>query len=263
MCGVIIECLRSRTPGGLAAALLMTEPLRLDYTIDQVMISGGVADFVYDHPGCSTLEEVACYGDIGPLFGNRLRQLWQSGSMPLIRPVETIRATVIGAGAQTVDVSGSTILIDDGLLPFKNVPVALTPPDLALQPREQIAAAISRSIDTYFEQENLENLAIGLRGGSYLSFARILLLAAGIIAGARKLTAAGMPLIIVLQQDIGKVLGQSLRAMARDIGIICIDQLEVQEGDYIDIGRSMAGGTVVPVIIKSLVFETKAREQQV
>lgn len=263
MCRVILECLQSRTPAGLAARLLMTEPLRLDYTIDQVMISGGVADFVYNENSCSTMADITCYGDIGPLFGNRLRNIWQGESTPLIRPNETIRATVIGAGAQTVDVSGSTILVDAELLPFKNVPVALTPPDIGLLTREKIAAAIRRSVDTYFEQDNLENLAIGLRGTSYLSFARIQALAGGIIDGTEKLLSVGMPLIIVLQQDIGKVLGQSLRAITRGAGIICIDQLVVQEGDYIDIGRSMAGGTVVPVIIKSLVFETKQPGQHV
>lgn len=257
MCRIIVECLQNQAPTGLVSRLLMTEPLRLDYPIDQVMISGGVADYVYGDNSCTTIEDVARFGDIGPLFGNRLRKMWQSRRTPLIKPIETIRATVIGAGAQTVDVSGSTILVDNGLLPFKNVPVALTPQDTALLPREKIAAAVRRSIDTYFEQENLENLAIGLRGTDYLSFAAVQALAGGIIDGSQKLISAGKPLIIVLQQDIGKVLGQSLRAIAQGIGIICIDQLLVQEGDYIDIGRSMAGGTVVPVIIKSLVFETK------
>jgi len=257
MCEVILECLRNPAPAGLTASLLMTAPLRLDYPIEAVMISGGVADYVYGDNHCATLEDIARFGDIGPLFGNRLKHIWQRLEIPLIPPVETIRATVIGAGAQTVDVSGSTILVDSGLLPFKNVPVALTPLDVALLPRERIAEAVGRSIDTYFEQDNLENLAIGLRGSGYLSFAAIQQLAGGIIDGSRKIIAAGKPLIIVLQQDIGKVLGQSLRTLAQGTGIICIDQLSVQEGDYIDIGRTMAGGTVVPVIIKSLVFETK------
>ena len=257
MCRVILECLHNGAPAGLARSLLMTEPLRLDYPIDAVMISGGVADYVYGNNICTTIGDVTRYGDIGPLFGNRLQDTWQSQRMVLIPPVETIRATVIGAGSQTVDVSGSTILVDEGLLPFKNVPVALTPHDIALLDKEHIASAISRCLDTYFEQDNLDNMAIGLRGNGYLSFAAIQQLAAGIIAGADKILRAGKPLIIVLQQDIGKVLGQSLRALARDAGVICIDQLSVQEGDYIDIGRSMAGGTVVPVIIKSLVFETK------
>lgn len=257
MCGVIIECLHNPAPAGLAAHLLMTEPLRLDYTIDAVMISGGVADYVYGSNTCTRIEDVARFGDIGPLFGNRLHHIWHDQRMPLIPPVETIRATVIGAGSQTVDVSGSTILVDEGLLPFKNVPVALTPHDVALLGKERIASAISRSIDTYFEQDHLDNIAIGLRGSSYLSFGAIQQLAAGIIGGTGKIIATGKPLIIVLQQDIGKVLGQSLRALSRDTGIICIDQLSVHEGDYIDIGRSMAGGTVVPVIIKSLVFETQ------
>ncbi len=257
MCSVILECLQSPNPSGLTANLLMTDPLRLDYTIDAVMISGGVADYVYGSNNCTGIMDVTRFGDIGPLFGNRLQQIWHDQNVPLIPPIETIRATVIGAGSQTVDVSGSTILVDDGLLPFKNVPVALTPHDIALFDKERIASAISRSIDTYFEQDNLDNMAIGLRGSGYLSFAAIQQLAAGIIAGASKIIATGKPLIIVLQQDIGKVLGQSLRALTRDVGIICIDQLSVQEGDYIDIGRSMAGGAVVPVIIKSLVFETK------
>lgn len=257
MCEVILECLQNRAPAGLAAGLLMTEPLRLDYAIDRVMISGGVADYVYGENSCASLTEVCRFGDIGPLFGTRLKHIWQSLRTPMIPPVETIRATVIGAGAQTVDVSGSTILVDAELLPFKNVPVALTPPDLALLPKEQITAAIRRSIDTYFEQDNLEHLAIGLRGSAYLSFAAILALAEGILDGTQKIISTGRPLIVVLQQDIGKVLGQSLRAIAGRVGIICIDQLSVQEGDYIDIGRAMAGGTVVPVIIKSLVFEAK------
>ncbi len=43
--------------------------------------------------------------------------------------------------------------------------------------------------------------------------------------------------------------------------IICVDQIIVNEGgDYIDIGKSVAGGgTVVPVVIKTLIFETEQK----
>jgi ethanolamine utilization protein EutA len=260
MCQVILECLSDRAPHGLALELLMTGPLRLDYAIDQVMISGGVADFVYTTSECATIAEITRFGDIGPLFGSRLRELWPRQALPLVKPVETIRATVIGAGAQTVDVSGSTILVDGTLLPFKNVPVALVPDEIELLPEEEIAGTVRQSIVNYFEAESLDYLAIGLRGTGYLSFLAIQKLAKGILAGARTLIEKGRPLIVVLEQDIGKVLGQSLKFNGpTGLAVVCIDQLVVQEGDFIDIGRPMAGGTVVPVVIKSLVFETKQK----
>lgn len=37
--------------------------------------------------------------------------------------IETIRATVVGAGTHTTEVSGSTIHYEQGTLPLKNVPI--------------------------------------------------------------------------------------------------------------------------------------------
>ncbi len=262
MVRVIDECLQEKRPTGLAAKLLMTEPLRHDYSIDQVMISGGVADYVYNSNGCGLVDDVSYisqYGDIGPVFGCRLQKMWKSSGREVIQPTETIRATVIGAGSQTVDVSGSTILVDEKLLPFKNMPVAIVSKDVADFEDHSIGKAISRCIENYFEEESLDNLAIGLRGSGYLSFAAIQALAKGIVEGTGKIINSGKPLVVVLEQDIGKVLGQSLKALGVTTGIVCIDQLVVQEGDYIDVGRAMAGGTVVPVVIKSLVFDTKQK----
>lgn len=262
MVKVMDECLLEQEPKGLAGDLLMTDPLRLDYQIDQLMISGGVADYVYEFAECDAVHGgvwFSKFGDIGPLFGTRLQKLWKESGRILVEPTETIRATVIGAGSRTVDVSGSTILVDERLLPFKNMPVALLSQDITCLKEHSIAGAIQRAIENYFEEESLDNVAIGLRGSGYLSFAAIQSLAKGIIEGAARIITSGKPLILVLEQDVGKVLGQSLKALGVTGGIVCIDQLVVQEGDYIDVGRAMAGGTVVPVVIKSLVFETKQK----
>ncbi len=65
----------------------------------------------------------------------------------------------------------------------------------------------------------------------------------------------GRPLILTLADDYGKVLGQSLEAQSLGtLEVICIDQVEVGECDYIDIGKPLMGGRVVPVIMKTLVF---------
>lgn len=257
MAEVVLECISDRSLSGLAKQLLMTEPLRLDYPIDVIMISGGVADYVYKEPFECGLQETIAYGDTGPLLGQMINRCSSSKGLKLIKPAETIRATVIGAGVQTLDVSGSTISVTDDRLPMKNIPVMIPFPDRIPADEEKIAEIIGRTIDNFYRQDDLENLAIALQGDQLFSFTEIREIAKGLARGAEKLIRAKLPLIIVLEQDVGKVLGQTLQYLQPDADVICIDQIKVDEGDYIDIGKSIAGGTVVPVVIKTLVFETK------
>ncbi|SCY89166.1 ethanolamine ammonia-lyase reactivating factor EutA [Desulfoluna spongiiphila] len=257
MAEVVAAALKDPRPKGLDAALLMTDALRLDYEVDCVMISGGVADSAYTSSPCDTLAEIARYGDIGPMLGRQVRRVFDAAGVELIRPVETIRATVIGAGARTVDVSGSTIVADDSCLPLKNVPVVIPFADGIPERAEEIAEAVRQSVTHHYEGEAPEQIAVGIQGRTYLSYPTVQLLAKGILGGLAQAVRAGLPVIVVLEQDSGKVLGQSLRAMNPSVQVICVDQLEVGEGDYIDIGRSLAGGTVVPAVIKTLVFETR------
>ena len=257
MADVVYECISSKSPGRLAKLLLMTEPLRLDYTIDVVMISGGVADYVYKDGFEPTLQETIQYGDVGPQLGWAVNRSFSSKGVKLIRPTETIRATVIGAGVQMLDVSGSTISVADDRLPLKNIPVMIPFSDAVPADEWEIARKVGQSIDNFYMADELENLAIALQGNQYFSFAEIREIAKGIIRGSEKLIRAGLPIIVVLEQDSGKALGQTLKYLKPEADVICIDQIKVDEGDYIDIGKSIAGGSVVPVVIKTLVFETK------
>jgi len=264
MAQVITECISSADLSDLSKSLLLSKALRLDYDIDAVMVSGGVADYVYHEDfhvdKATNLIEVTKYGDIGPMLGYQVRIALCAHGYKLLSPTETIRATVIGAGSQTVDVSGSTILVNDEILPMKNIPVAIPFQEEMHLDEEYISRNIIQSIDNFFEEESLENIAIALQHEEYLSFNDINVLARGIVKGTEKLRRAGLPLILVIEQDLGKVMGQTIKFINRDANVICIDQVKVNEGDYVDIGKSIAGGTVVPVIIKTLVFETKQRD---
>ena len=52
---------------------------------------------------------------------------------------------------------------------------------------------------------------------------------------------------------MAKVLGQTLSQLASG-PLLCLDGVGVDNGDYIDIGAPVANGAVLPVIIKTLVF---------
>lgn len=54
---------------------------------------------------------------------------------------------------------------------------------------------------------------------------------------------------------MGKALGNRLsEIIKKKIKIVSIDGISVGDGDYIDIGRPMAGGRVIPVVVKTLIF---------
>ena len=75
------------------------------------------------------------------------------------------------------------------------------------------------------------------------------------VGGLEEFIERELPLIIIVENDMAKVLGQAIYALLNfKKDVVCIDGIKVENGDYIDIGKPIAEGKVLPVVIKTLVF---------
>lgn len=228
------------------------KPLPAEPEIQAITFSGGVADCVYQ----KMEGDLFRYGDIGVLLGQAIRENPDLRSVQLFQAAETIRATVVGAGEHTTEVSGSTIHYAEGKLPIKNIPILkVSEEDEASL--ETFRASITRQMPLYQPEGQLEQIAIAFSGETRTSFAEVQKLAAAIIDAAKEVVASKYPLILVVEADIGKVLGNALNVLLdykKDV--ICIDGIKTLSGDYVDIGEPVAEGHVVPVVIKTLIFNS-------
>ena len=111
--------------GEIPPSLLTNRQIPLPPGQITLSFSGGVADLIRQTP-----PDAFAYGDIGVLLGRAIRRsaLCQGD---YVLGEETIRATVIGAGCHSTQLSGSTVFARDVRFPLQNLPV------LALTDQEQ------------------------------------------------------------------------------------------------------------------------------
>ena len=218
---------------------------------DAISFSGGVWILVYE----AERKNKFVYNDIGVFLADALKKEVEKCDIKLVRPTETISATVIGAGSHSVDVSGGTIAITDAnKLPLKNIPI-INMHDVLDTPEGEIEANFNRQLRWIQETDATQNVAININVERRMGFKDITALADKIICIAGKLLKIQDTLIIIIYGDYGKVLGQSLEMRLPDgKGVICIDAIDIAGGDYIDIGRPVGVADSVPVVIKTVAF---------
>lgn len=232
--------------------LITNKDLKTDRKIEYISFSGGVADYIQ----LSTSDDIFKYGDIGILLGKKIGNSQLYKQFEVIPSVETIRATVVGAGSHTTDISGSTITYKDDVLPLQNIPVLKLSheeeevEDLSLLPE------IIKSKLNWFEMEGEQQIVgLALDGARNPSYLYIQELAKVLIEGLQKIIDKKDPLIILLKEDMAKALGHSLYAqLPKNYPFVCLDSIHVRNGDYIDIGNPIGDGSVLPIVVKTLVF---------
>lgn len=251
MCELTIELIEG-TDSELARQLYLTPPIGISGKNRLIMLSGGIGRSYFDDVPAGSIRDVAAYGDIGPLFASRLKTSGILQDYTLLQPPETMRATVLGAASQLITLSGSTIWAEKGILPLRNVPVVR--PVLDGLPKSDELPALIRDALNRWDILAAENpFAVALDIDRVLDYQALVRLAEGLRMFAEQ-TPSSLPLIVIIQKDYAQSLGQTLRTMLAARPLLVIDQVGLEEGDYLDIGAPLMDGRVVPLTVKTLVF---------
>jgi len=217
--------------------------------IQVIVFSGGVAQCIF--PKSDANCDSGVFDDLGKKIAQEIREDSHLAQYEWVEPLETVRATVTGAGSQSTDVSGATIEVDASVLPLKNVPVYTSDFHNKHEGMEQmLLTSIQQAVQLFDPENSGEPFALYMKNIPYLNFAEINMIAECVL---KHWPTNNLYLLLILEADYAKVLGQSLLVRKGSRQVVCIDQIFVRTGDYIDIGNPLEMG-VVPVVVKTLAF---------
>jgi ethanolamine utilization protein EutA len=141
---------------------------------------------------------------------------------------ETIRATVIGAGCHSAQLSGSTVFYRNIQFPMKNLPVVHRMEELR-----------------FLEQPGV----LALPGTSGIHYQQIQSMAADMV-----INWPNQHIFVALEADMAKALGHALALRADcDRPILCIDRVRLENECYLDVGAPV--GDALPLVVKTLVLK--------
>ena len=218
--------------------------------VQVVFFSGGVADLIY-HESADTW----AYGDIGVLLGRAIRESRLFTDFQKMEPGETIRATVVGAGTYTTTISGSTITYSDDIFPLKNIPVIKLDEELQEACFAGETEPVIRRIQWVLGQNDAEHFILAMPGKRDPGYTEMKRAAASIRQIMDRVQPPGEPILLVIESDIAKAMGQMIRQQP-DLKrqVVAIDSIHVEDGEYVDMGKPMMNGMVIPVVVKTLIF---------
>jgi ethanolamine utilization protein EutA len=245
---ILFEVITGPATSTLARQLMLTADLDFCGRIDEYAFSGGVAELMYG--GLNN------FSDIGHILADKINLLTAELGAPVIELPNKIRATVIGAGAYSLSISGCSGFRDDQVsFPLKNVPVIRVDADQSKLSIDHVVSQIKAAFKRFDQDEGEDVLALYFKDPVRVSYPQLELFAHAIEAALANTIENNLPVILIFETDIACSVGNVIR---RETGLktnlLALDELKLKEGDWIDIGEPLVGDQVYPVTVKSLVF---------
>jgi len=245
----LVEVMNGPAVSDLAKDLMVTDDLDFSRKIDEYTFSGGVSELLY---GCNGYQ----HNDIGAYLAAEIKELLPGLSGPVIELENKIRATVIGAGAHTLSISGSSGFMDDQLsFPMWNIPVLRVDVEQDKLSLAHITSEIEKSFKRFDLSEGAETVALYFKDLTHNSYQKLVLFANAIESALANSIGKNIPIILIFQADIACGVGNVIR---RETGLkknlLTLDELDLKDGDWIDIGEPMVENQVFPVTVKALIF---------
>jgi ethanolamine utilization protein EutA len=245
---ILFEILTGPAKSVLARQLMLTADLNFPSRIDEYSFSGGVAELMYG--GRDN------YDDIGQILAVKIKSLTSKLPSPVIELPNKIRATVIGAGAYSLSISGCSGFKDDRIaFPIRNVPVMRVDVDQSQLSIAYVISQINTAFQRYDLHEGEEIIALYFKDPVRVSYPQLELFAKSIEAALTNTIKNKLPVILIFETDIACSVGNVIRRETDlKTNLLALDELMLKEGDWIDIAEPLVSGQVFPVTVKSLVF---------
>ena len=234
--------------------LLLTEHLHYEGGIDMITFSGGVSEYIYGR----TEEE---FGDLGKVLAEEIRKGVAKAGIPVSEPAERIRATVIGASYYTLQVSGNTTFISSPhLLPVRNLPVVAPSFVGTILTQEAMREEIGKALKMHDFVDGRDDFALAFSRSiiSQPSYAQMRTLGEAVVSVLSNTIREGKRIVLVFEADIGLGMGRVIKKeLEPHCSLVAVDEIALQDFNFIDIGEIEDDRTFLPVVVKSLVFPHK------
>jgi ethanolamine utilization protein EutA len=203
----------------------------------KITFSGGVGEFLYQISAGENLPSTTYFGDFGIDLARAIScSAILSANLKTHIPENKGRATVCGLTLHSTEISGHTIYLPKPtLLPLRDLPIiaklAINSPSADWQSAFNLAA--NRKLGACIQIVDLKTTA------APMTLANIKLLAQTIKQHyARSTYSDGQTLLILLEANIGKVLGNYISDWGQAMpNLIVIDEIPIRHAHFVNVGR--------------------------
>jgi ethanolamine utilization protein EutA len=155
-----------------------------------------------------------------------------------------------------LSISGCSGFMDHQIIfPIRNIPVLRVDVDRSKLSTDHVTSQIDAAYQRFDLQEGEEVIALYFEDPVRNSYPKLELFAKSLEAALTNTIRQKLPVILIFGTDIACSVGNVIRRETDlKTNLLSLDELNLKEGDWIDIGEPLVNGQVFPVTVKSLVF---------